>query len=499
MSKVRDLPEQTTPVDEDLLYTVDDSEGVNGGKKIKLSTLKAYASEGLDDHLDGGTGKHDASEVDYERDDLSKTDIQGPSDSVDTAIDDLDNNKLSRNGNNVMAASLDMDGNDIQNAGTIDGTFAYAQNDVLKVDIGINSDDLESAASDLDNNKLSKNGNNAMTADLNLGGNSVINVNLVDGRDVSVDGSTLDDHLNGTASKHDASEVDYERADLVKVDIQETSDNLENATIDLDNNKLSKNGNNNMASDLDMGANNIVNVGNVDGVDVSVLSDTLDAHLDGGDDKHDATEIQYERNDVLKVDIQPASDSVESAVSDLDDTKLSRNGNNNMATDLDMGGNNIVNVNLVDGIDIDTAISNVQSNLDAHLDGGAGKHDGSEIDYERSNPLKTDIQAASVEVESAISNLDDNKLSRVGNNTMGANLNLGGFDITNVGLVDGRDVAADGAKVDSIAVLPTDVFVSQLSDFPTPVAGIITLEPDKTYVIGGNVDIGTNRLSLIHI
>jgi hypothetical protein len=33
MSKVRDLPEQTTPEDTDLLYTVDDSEGVNGGKK----------------------------------------------------------------------------------------------------------------------------------------------------------------------------------------------------------------------------------------------------------------------------------------------------------------------------------------------------------------------------------------------------------------------------------------------------------------------------------
>jgi hypothetical protein len=326
MSKVRDLPEQTNPEDTDLLYTVDDSEGVNGGKKIKLSTLRSYTSAGFDDHLNGDPSKHDASEIDYERDDLSKTDIEGPSDSVDTAIDDLDNNKLSINGNNVMAASLDMDGNNIENAGTIDGTFAYAQNDVLKVDIGINSDDLESAVIDLDNNKLS------------------------------------------------------------------------------------------------------------------------------------------------------------------------RNGNNTMAADLDMGGNNVVNVNLVDGVNIGTAIGNVQSNLDDHLDGTASKHDGSEIDYERSNALKTDIEAVSVEVESAISDLDDNKLSRVGNNTMGVDLNMGGFDITNVGLVDGRDVAADGAKIDSIAVLPTDVFVSQLSDFPAPVAGVITLEPDKTYNIGGAVDIGTNRI-----
>lgn len=118
MSKVRDLPEQTTPEDTDLLYTVDDSEGVNGGKKIKLSTLKEYTNEDLSDHLDGGASKHDASEVDYERDDLEKTDIQASSDSSDKAIDDLDDKKLSIDGNNSMNTDLDMGGNQIINTPT---------------------------------------------------------------------------------------------------------------------------------------------------------------------------------------------------------------------------------------------------------------------------------------------------------------------------------------------------------------------------------------------
>lgn len=56
----------------------------------------------------------------------------------------------------------------------------------------------------------------------------------VDGRDVSTDGTTLDTHLNGGASKHDANEVDYERTDGSKKNIQAASDDLEAATSDLD-------------------------------------------------------------------------------------------------------------------------------------------------------------------------------------------------------------------------------------------------------------------------
>ena len=46
--------------------------------------------------------------------------------------------------------------------------------------------------------------------------------------------ATLAGHLNGGASKHDATEIDYERADGSKKNIQASSDDVENALTDLD-------------------------------------------------------------------------------------------------------------------------------------------------------------------------------------------------------------------------------------------------------------------------
>lgn len=45
----------------------------------------------------------------------------------------------------------------------------------------------------------------------------------------------------------------------------------------------------------------------------------LDAHLNGGTGKHDATEVDYERADGSKKNISASSDAVEAALSDLDD------------------------------------------------------------------------------------------------------------------------------------------------------------------------------------
>jgi hypothetical protein len=65
-----------------------------------------------------------------------------------------------------------------------------------------------------------------------------------------------------------------------------------------------------------------------------------------------ASDTAYQRTDGLKVDIDPASDDVESALSDLDDAKLSLFGTQSMAGDLNMGGNSITNVTSVDGVDV---------------------------------------------------------------------------------------------------------------------------------------------------
>lgn len=45
----------------------------------------------------------------------------------------------------------------------------------------------------------------------------------------------------------------------------------------------------------------------------------IDGHQDGGTSKHDATEVDYERADGSKKNIQAGSDAVEAALSDLDD------------------------------------------------------------------------------------------------------------------------------------------------------------------------------------
>lgn len=97
-------------------------------------------------------------------------------------------------------------------------------------------------SADVDLIKLNASDEAQIDQDLNMNASDIVNVGLVDGRDVSVDGANLDSHLNGGPSKHDATEVDYEQSDGSKKDIQATSDDVENALRDLDNFKISRAG-----------------------------------------------------------------------------------------------------------------------------------------------------------------------------------------------------------------------------------------------------------------
>jgi hypothetical protein len=74
-----------------------------------------------------------------------------------------------------------------------------------------------------------------------------------------------------------------------------------------------------LGAEVNMGSFNIVTSGNVDGRDVSADGSTLDSLLDGGASKFDADQIDYERLDGSKKNIQAASDDVESSLTDLDD------------------------------------------------------------------------------------------------------------------------------------------------------------------------------------
>lgn len=118
---------------------------------------------------------------------------------------------------------------------------------------------------------------------------------------------------------------------------------------------------------FDFNGKALSNVGNVDGVDVSIFKTAYDAHVDGGASKHDATEVDYERSDGSKKDIQAASDDVESALTDLDDAKISKTGSIAFTAAQSMGGFKLTNV-AVPTLDTDAAtkgyVDAVQQGLD---------------------------------------------------------------------------------------------------------------------------------------
>jgi len=57
--------------------------------------------------------------------------------------------------------------------------------------------------------------------------------------------------------------------------------------------------------------------------------------------------------------------------------------------------------------DIDAQLGSLGTSLTAHLNDAASKHDADQIDYERAAGSKKNIAAGSVQVEAALSNLDD--------------------------------------------------------------------------------------------
>lgn len=140
------------------------------------------------------------------------------------------------------------------------------------------------------------------------------------------------------------------------------------------------------------------------------------SHLDGGASKHDATEVDYERVDGSKVSIQAASDDVESALSDLDDNKLARSGVQAMAGNLDMGGNNVTNVNLVDGRDVSVD----GTKLDGIEAGATADQIASEV------PVTPVGDISSTDVQSALAELDSEKVPKTTQINAGAGLSGGG-------------------------------------------------------------------------
>src|SRR5690606_17936176 len=182
------------------------------------------------------------------------------------------------------------------------------------------------------------------------------------------------------------------------------------------------NGSRAMTGSLDMGTNNITNVGNVDGGDVSSHSTR---HESGGADEIDGYNVSltYSPSNynspinnligehLYQIDeaLGNISDSVVTdhgaltGLSDDDHTQyLLVNGSRAMTGSLDMGTNNITNVGNVDGVD-------VSSHSTRHESGGADEIDGYNIalTYSPSNynaPINNLIGEHLYQIDEALAN-----------------------------------------------------------------------------------------------
>lgn len=225
------------------------------------------------------------------------------------------------------------------------------------------------------------------------------------------------------------------------------------------------NGGRAMTGNLNMGTNNVINGGTYNGVDVESHAsrhlpngaDPLNTsapvtNLNGNTANSVGAANSLSRSDHTHA-IDNASPSVAGLMSATDKTKL--NGIESGAT-ADQDANEVPYDNsgsTLSATDVDAGLDELDDRLvtnenatAAHVNGGPSKHDATEVDYERVDGSKIDIAAGSDNVETALTDLDDNKLSRTGSQAMTGNLDMGGNSITNVSQVDGVDVSNHASR-----------------------------------------------------
>ena len=95
-----------------------------------------------------------------------------------------------------------------------------------------------------------------------------------------------------------------------------------------------------------------------------------------------------------------------SDIADIRTTQGTSDGDTDLGT---FTGTTIPDSSTVKGAlqSLETAHETTDGLIDGHLDGSASKHDATEIDYERSDGSKKNIQAASDDAEAALTDLDD--------------------------------------------------------------------------------------------
>lgn len=324
-------------------------------------------------------------------------------------------------------------------------------------------------------------------SDLHTLPNEALLQNSVSGVVDAGQASTLAGHLDGTANKHDATEVDYERTDGSKKNIQAASDDVESALTDLDDaigdiaalgtpTNYSTTDETEVAARLDGIDSALASAGGTDFADnVFRVSDNTDATKKIALEASAITTATVRTITMADADVDLADIATNTAhatgdgsdhqdVADL--VTLSGVAANSTTLGTFTGTTIADNQTTKAAIQaLETAHEVTDGLIDGHLDGGVNKHDASEIDYERVDGSKVDIQAASDDVESAITDLDDNKagLTRLASTANGDGASLIGIE----------DSAAQFTATDVEAALAE---VKSLVDAtPTPQQEIITI------------------------
>ena len=378
----------------------------------------------------------------------------------------------------VVAGSGDYDASQIDNDSSVPGIFVSDALDNLNAELSLINLDGYALDSDLQAH-IGDTGNPHLTSIGNLGSGTLAELNAIvtdatlddvnDSRTPTIHAST---HQAGNSDELDGYDLAFVYApsnyvspinDILGEHIAAIDEALANASGDHGGlfglgdddhpQYLLVDGTRSMSGNFDVGTNNIINVGTVDGRDVSSDGSTLDSHVAD-------TSIHFTLQDI----------GLDGYALDSDLTSHINDTNNPHATDVgNLGSGTLSELNsiITDATLDDSGDSRTPTaHASTHISGGSDEINGDQldIDWDPTNyvPSTTPTEATSVDhltahlygIDSAIGTivtdhgdltglLDDDHpqyLRTDGSRAMTGNLNMDGYDIIN-GTVDGYDLS----------------------------------------------------------
>jgi len=398
---------------------------------------------------------------------------------------------LALNGSNAMSGDLDMGTGNIVNVLLVDGynlpyefqnianDDAYQDAELVSINTKIRNHEDDTAnphATDIGNlgsgtlaelnskvtdatlfdisqldGYLALDGSDSMTGDLDVGGNNVTNVNLVDGYDLpdTFQGIANDDAyqdteliaINAKIRSHEDDTANPHETDIGNLGsgtLSELNSKVTDATL-FDRSEL----------DGYQPVGPYITFTDIDGYAEKYL---LDAYQVTGPYLTFSDIDGYAKKELLDGYLSSVVLDGYASQEWVSDGYLALNGSNAMSGDLDVGENNIISVGTVDGYDLPDTFQGI-ANDDAYQDGELTAINSALRSHEddTANPHATDVgnlgSGTLAELNAAITDATlfdrselDGYLALDGSNAMTGDLDVGGNNVTNVGTVDGYDL-----------------------------------------------------------